>query len=52
MSLQLQPYNKSYAYTEKVVTLLPDHPSFILRSSFDWGYEDDYWISPGRETED
>ena len=20
-----------------------DHPSFILRSSFDWGLEDDYW---------
>ena len=63
MSLQLQHYNKSYAYTEKVVTFLPNHPSFILRSSFvhpsfilrssfDWGYEDDYWISPGRETED
>ena len=59
MSLQLQHYNKSYAYTEKVVTFLSIilrssfvHPSFILRSSFDWGYEDDYWISPGRETED
>ena len=34
MSLQLQHYNKSYAYTEKVVTFLPNHPSIILRSSF------------------
>ena len=34
MSLQLQHYNKSYAYTEKVVTFLPNNPSIILRSSF------------------
>ena len=33
-SLQLQHYNKYYAYTEKVVTFLPNHPSIILRSSF------------------
>ena len=37
-ALQLQHYNKSvpilkiiYAFTEKVVTFLPNHPSFILR---------------------
>ena len=24
-----------------------DHPSIILRSSFDWELEDDYWIYGG-----
>ena len=33
---------------KKAVTFLPNHPSFILRSSFDWDLEDDYWICGGR----
>ena len=46
MALQLQHYNKSMPILKKLSLFCQssfDHPSIILRSSFDWGLEDDYW---------
>ena len=45
MALQLQHYNKSMPILKKLSLFCQssfDHPSIILRSSFDWGLEDDY----------
>ena len=48
--LQLQHYNKSVPILKSSHILAQstfDHPSFILRSSFDWAYENDYRLFGG-----